>query len=798
VSPRQKSRLMCQIFLPQNVTRCSVSLLTMSKTSPQEVPENTTELKISKGELRPFIVTSPSPQLSKSRSVTSTKEKLILASLFIFAMVIRFHNVAHPDSVVFDEVHFGGFARKYILGTFFMDVHPPLAKLLFAGVGSLGGYDGEFEFKKIGDEFPENVPYVLMRYLPSGMGVGTCIMLYLTLRASGCQPIVCALTTALLIIENANVTISRFILLDSPMLFFIASTVYSFKKFQIQEPFTFQWYKTLIATGVSLGLAASSKWVGLFTVAWIGLITIWDLWFIIGDLTVSVKKIFGHFITRAVAFLVVPTLIYLTFFAIHLQVLTKEGDGGAFMSSVFRSTLEGNAVPKQSLANVGLGSLVTIRHLNTRGGYLHSHNHLYEGGSGQQQVTLYPHIDSNNQWIVQDYNATEEPTEFVPLKDGVKIRLNHKLTSRRLHSHNLRPPVTEQDWQNEVSAYGHEGFGGDANDDFVVEIAKDLSTTEEAKENVRAIQTVFRLRHAMTGCYLFSHEVKLPKWAYEQQEVTCATQGIKPLSYWYVETNENPFLDKEVDEIVSYPVPTFFQKVAELHARMWKINKGLTDHHVYESSPDSWPFLLRGISYWSKNHSQIYFIGNAVTWWTVTASIALFSVFLVFSILRWQRGFGFSVDPTVFNFNVQMLHYILGWVLHYLPSFLMARQLFLHHYLPSLYFGILALGHVFEIIHSYVFKNKQVVSYSIFVLFFAVALSFFQRYSPLIYAGRWTKDQCNESKILKWDFDCNTFPSHTSQYEIWASPVQTSTPKEGTHSESTVGEPDVEKLGETV
>lgn len=337
-----------------------------------------------------------------------------------------------------------------------------------------------------------------------------------------------------------------------------------------------------------------------FTVAWIGLLTIWDLWFIIGDLTVSAKKIVGHFITRAIAFLVVPTLLYLIFFAIHLEVLTKEGDGGAFMSSAFRSTLEGNAVPKQSLANVGLGSLVTIRHLNTRGGYLHSHNHLYEGGSGQQQVTLYPHIDSNNQWIVQDYNATEEPTEFVPLKDGIKIRLNHKLTSRRLHSHNLRPPVTEQDWQNEVSAYGHEGFSGDANDDFVVEIAKDLSTTEEAKQNVRAIQTVFRLRHAMTGCYLFSHEVKLPKWAYEQQEVTCATQGIKPLSYWYVETNENPFLDKEVDEMVSYPVPTFFQKVAELHARMWKINKGLTDHHVYESTPDSWPFLLRGISYWSK------------------------------------------------------------------------------------------------------------------------------------------------------------------------------------------------------
>jgi dolichyl-phosphate-mannose--protein O-mannosyl transferase len=50
----------------------------------------------------------------------------------------------------FDEVHFGGFASKYIRSEFFMDVHPPLVKLLFALVGWLTGYDGTFEFKEIG------------------------------------------------------------------------------------------------------------------------------------------------------------------------------------------------------------------------------------------------------------------------------------------------------------------------------------------------------------------------------------------------------------------------------------------------------------------------------------------------------------------------------------------------------------------------------------------------------------------------------------------------------------------------
>jgi len=50
----------------------------------------------------------------------------------------------------FDEVHFGGFASKYIRQVFFMDVHPPLAKLLITLAAKIGGFDGNFDFKDIG------------------------------------------------------------------------------------------------------------------------------------------------------------------------------------------------------------------------------------------------------------------------------------------------------------------------------------------------------------------------------------------------------------------------------------------------------------------------------------------------------------------------------------------------------------------------------------------------------------------------------------------------------------------------
>ena len=50
----------------------------------------------------------------------------------------------------FDEVHFGKFASKYIKTQYFVDVHPPLAKLLITLAGFVFGYNGEFEFKDIG------------------------------------------------------------------------------------------------------------------------------------------------------------------------------------------------------------------------------------------------------------------------------------------------------------------------------------------------------------------------------------------------------------------------------------------------------------------------------------------------------------------------------------------------------------------------------------------------------------------------------------------------------------------------
>jgi dolichyl-phosphate-mannose-protein mannosyltransferase len=46
---------------------------------------------------------------------------------------------------------------------------------------------------------------------------------------------------------------------------------------------------------------------------------------------------------------------------------------------------------------------------------------------------------------------------------------------------------------------------------------------------------------------------------------------------------------------VNYKPPGFVSKFLELQQVMWTTNQGLTERHAFDSRPDSWPTLRRGI-----------------------------------------------------------------------------------------------------------------------------------------------------------------------------------------------------------
>lgn len=92
----------------------------------------------------------------------------------------------------------------------------------------------------------------------------------------------------------------------------------------------------------------------------------------------------------------------------------------------------------------------------------------------------------------------------------------------------------------------------------------------------------------------------------------------------------------------------------------------------------------------------------------------------------------------------------MGWALHYLPFYLMSRQLFLHHYFPALWYSILLSCGAFDLITSSLRPRVRLYSAAAILL---LAIATFAHFSPLSYGLEWTKSKCESSKWVKtWDF----------------------------------------------
>ena len=193
----------------------------------------------------------------------------------------------------------------------------------------------------------EHVPYVAMRMVPAVLGIATIPLSYLTLRGFDCRASTALLASLFVTFENAIITQSRYILLDSPLIFFTSLTTFLWTGFcneDKHEPFTEMWWTWLVLSGLSLGAVVSCKWVGLFAIATVGFSTIFQLWNLLGDLKVSPKLWMRHFVARALCLIAIPILFYMSMFQIHFMILGGSGDGDGFMSSEFQHTLGGRGM----------------------------------------------------------------------------------------------------------------------------------------------------------------------------------------------------------------------------------------------------------------------------------------------------------------------------------------------------------------------------------------------------------------------------------------------------------------------
>ncbi|KZZ88013.1 Glycosyl transferase, family 39 [Ascosphaera apis ARSEF 7405] len=494
--------------------------------------------------------------------------KIWLAIVTVLAFVTRFKGITYPDSVVFDEVHFGKFASYYLQRTYFFDVHPPFAKLLFAFMGWLVGYDGHFLFDNIGDSYIENkVPYVALRTLPATLGALTVPIVFLIMWESGYSVPACVLSAGLLLFDNAHIGEDRLILLDATLVISMAMSILCYVKFHKlrHDPFSRRWWKWLLLTGIALSCVISTKYVGLFTFITIGCAVIIDLWGLLdinrrrGPLTLYE---FGkHFAARAIGLIIVPFLFFLFWFQVHFAVLTRSGPGDDFMSPEFQETLADNAMTAQSIGVHYYDSL-TFRHKDTKV-YLHSHPDRYplryEDGrisSQGQQVTGYPFNDTNNWWQIlptvsldiDENNKTEHP-----VKNGDIVQLRHIGTDTYLLTHDVASPYypTNQ----EFTTVSQELAEGERHNDTLFEIKIDKGKDDQ---EFRTMSSLFRLIHVPTKVAMWTHNKPLPEWGFKQNEINGNKKSLESSNIWYAEDipslpEDSPRLTKEPRQIKHLP-----------------------------------------------------------------------------------------------------------------------------------------------------------------------------------------------------------------------------------------------------
>ncbi|KAF9979690.1 Protein O-mannosyltransferase 2 [Mortierella antarctica] len=136
--------------------------------------------------------------------------------LTLLAFWTRFRDIKSSNIVVWDEAHFGKFGSYYIKGDFYFDVHPPLGKMLVGLSGALAGYDGSFGFES-GAAYPA-MNYGFMRIFNAFFGAIMVPFAYWTAQELQMSRTACIFAATLVLFDNAYLTISRFILLDSMLL----------------------------------------------------------------------------------------------------------------------------------------------------------------------------------------------------------------------------------------------------------------------------------------------------------------------------------------------------------------------------------------------------------------------------------------------------------------------------------------------------------------------------------------------------------------------------------------------------
>uniref|UniRef100_A0A3P8VEC5 dolichyl-phosphate-mannose--protein mannosyltransferase n=1 Tax=Cynoglossus semilaevis TaxID=244447 RepID=A0A3P8VEC5_CYNSE len=670
---------------------------------------------------------------------------LVLVLVTVLSLWTRLCHLSYPNAVVFDEVYYGQFVSLYMKRVFFIDDSgPPLGHMILALGAYLGGFDGNFAWNRIGAEYPCSVSVWTLRFLPALCGalcVPLVYLLTLELKFSHLSALGAAL---LLLLENSLIVQSRFMLLESVLIFFVLLAFFSYLCFYnlligpllLSSWFRYGW---LLLCGASCGAAIGVKYMGLFSYLLLLGVASLHTWNLIGDRTLSVCV---QCVCRFFCLLVLPVLLYVFWFYVHLSILSHSGPHDQLMSSAFQASLRGglSRITQGQPLEVAYGSQVTLK------------------SSASQPIPCWLHSHKANYPIrcsghLQEMMVSSPPR---PVRHGDVIQLVHGMTSRFLNSHDVAAPMSPH--AQEVSGYINFNVSMAAQNLWRV----DISNREVESDVWKTILSEVRLIHVNTSAVLKLSGVSLPDWGFRQLEIV-AEKLFKANTGnlgWTVEEHRYGTSQEQKEREVELHSPShidvdrkisFWAKFLELQWKMLTV-KQEDSEHKYSSSPLEWITMETNIAYWlhSSSNAQIHLIGNPVSWGVANFSLLAYQVLAVFYLLRRRRGFKDLPHGVWCKFVCLGCVCVGGWLVNFVPFLLMEKTLFLYHYLPALCYLYLLSPALLEHMHTHLLSS---VTYqrALCVWASAVLLSVFLSYRtfcPLTYGN--PELSANELRGLKW------------------------------------------------
>lgn len=255
------------------------------------------------------------------------KSNFVLPLILLTALSLLTHLAffGYPSAVVFDELYNGSFISAYHTGSFYFDIHPPLAKIISKFFGYLVGIPYNVDFGAIGNALPQEI--ILLRVLPVIAGIILPLIIYLICQQLNLSKIASFTAGMLMVLENSLIVQSRFILFDSIMLLFGFSAILLYLIYVKDDK---RWYLLIFSVLLAAG-AYSIKWTGLA----------FPLFIIIFEI-VRTRK-FLNTAKTVLVYGIIGLFFYMSVFAIHFAYLDHTGHGDAFMTDRFQKTLIGSS-----------------------------------------------------------------------------------------------------------------------------------------------------------------------------------------------------------------------------------------------------------------------------------------------------------------------------------------------------------------------------------------------------------------------------------------------------------------------